>query len=143
MTRARGLARGVPRRARVFLAVALAVLAVTAWRGASFCPFALVTGIPCPGCGLGRATIALMTGHPVEAFHFHPLVFVALPALAGFAWSMARSRALGVPSQRLANLAAAALLGAVIGVWVARFEGAFGGPVKVLSARAALAALTR
>jgi hypothetical protein len=26
------------------------------------CPFKLMTGVPCPGCGMGRATIALFKG---------------------------------------------------------------------------------
>ncbi len=43
------------------------------------CPSWFTLGIPCPGCGLVRATLALATGHPVEAWRLHPLVFVVLP----------------------------------------------------------------
>lgn len=30
-------------------------------------------GIPCPGCGITRAYDALLHGHILEAFHYHPL----------------------------------------------------------------------
>jgi hypothetical protein len=139
MTRVRELFRSVSPRARVFLAATFVVLAVTASQGGSFCPFALLTGIPCPGCGLGRATLALLSGDPRQAFHFHPLVFVALPALGGFGWLAFSS----VRNERVVTALAGALLVATVGVWIARFEGAFGGPVSVRSARSLLADATR
>ena len=45
------------------------------------CPIRYVTGIPCPGCGITRAVLALLRLDFTEAFHFHPLVFL-LPVLA-------------------------------------------------------------
>src|SRR4051812_17128000 len=41
-----------------------------------FCPMAAVLGVPCPGCGLSRATLALLQGDVRQALHFHPLVFL-------------------------------------------------------------------
>jgi len=112
-------------------ALAVAALLCAWWAAGTICPFALLAGVPCPGCGLGRATIALLAGHPSEAFHFHPLVFVALPAMFVF---------LRFPPARIAarTIAAAAILFAVLGVWIARFGGAFGGPVPVRSAWTAI-----
>jgi hypothetical protein len=128
----------------------VALLAAAWWTTGALCPFALATGTPCPGCGLGRATIALVTGHPAEAFHFHPLVFVVLPALFVFltfppahhrrspprgqapVTPSAASQGLGAGKLRL--LFSVAILVAVFGVWIARFAGAFGGPVPVRSA---------
>ncbi len=39
----------------------------------SFCPFFLLTGLPCPGCGLTRAFVCLGHGRWGEAWHWHPL----------------------------------------------------------------------
>lgn len=46
------------------------------------CGFKLVTGAPCPGCGMTRAAGALAAGDPGEAWRWHPLVF---PLAAGYA----------------------------------------------------------
>lgn len=43
------------------------------------CPSWFAVGVPCPGCGLVRATIALATGQFAEAWRLHPLVFVVVP----------------------------------------------------------------
>src|SRR6185369_16979802 len=47
--------------------------------GIPVCPFALVTRHPCPGCGLTRATLALLRGDLTDALHFHPLAPVVAP----------------------------------------------------------------
>ena len=44
------------------------------------CPIRWLTGIPCPGCGLSRAYLALLSGNLKGAFAFHPL-FWAVPLL--------------------------------------------------------------
>lgn len=44
------------------------------------CPIRWLTGIPCPGCGLSRAYLALLRGDLAGAFAFHPL-FWAVPVL--------------------------------------------------------------
>ncbi|MFP3914550.1 MAG: DUF2752 domain-containing protein [Actinomycetota bacterium] len=54
--------------------------------GPTICPFALVTGTACPGCGLTRAAAALMRGDLGLAWAYHPLVLVAGVWLAGM-WS--------------------------------------------------------
>jgi hypothetical protein len=43
------------------------------------CPFRAVTGIPCPGCGLTRATIELLRGDLTGSLHTHAFapVFIA------------------------------------------------------------------
>ena len=108
----------------------VAAVAGAWWFESTTCPIALIFGVPCPGCGLGRATLALITGHPVEALRSYPLVFVVLPALFGFLITIP-------PARSHRTIAAAAILIAVFGVWIARFAGAFGGPVPVRSAWAA------
>ena len=45
------------------------------------CPFRLVTGFQCPGCGSTRAFYQLLPLHPVAAFKFNPLIMLTLPFL--------------------------------------------------------------
>lgn len=44
------------------------------------CPIRLITGIPCPACGLTRAYVSLFQGNFALAFNYHPLYFL-LPAV--------------------------------------------------------------
>jgi len=37
------------------------------------CPFKLVTGKPCPGCGMGRATLALFSGDIPASLYYNIL----------------------------------------------------------------------
>lgn len=45
------------------------------------CPFRLLTGLTCPGCGSTRAMHQLMHGHIETAFTLNPLLLIALPLL--------------------------------------------------------------
>jgi len=107
-----------------------------------FCPMAGVLGVPCPGCGLTRATFALVHGDVHGALHLHPLVFVIAPLFLGAVASAAfsyvrgprpRSNAVAKPwlATPLATALAMGLLALTLGVWVARFCGYFGGPAPV------------
>ncbi|MGQ9880854.1 MAG: DUF2752 domain-containing protein [Armatimonadota bacterium] len=51
------------------------------------CTFRLVTGKPCPTCGMTRATCALVHGEWAEAWHYHPLVVPFWLALTGLLWT--------------------------------------------------------
>jgi hypothetical protein len=106
--------------------------------GVPLCPFATITRHPCPGCGLTRATFALAQGHVHDALRFHPLCLVVVPlvvtALAYNAFTYVKDGRVaaaesvqGTWTTRLSTALAAVLLG----VWIARFLGAFGGPVPV------------
>ena len=64
--------------------------------GATFCPFRVLTGIPCPGCGMGHALVFALRGDFAGSWHSHPL---GIPLLALWtAWlgwglvNLARSR---------------------------------------------------
>lgn len=39
------------------------------------CLFRAVTKIPCPGCGMTRACLAVLTLRPLDALSFHPMVW--------------------------------------------------------------------
>ena len=45
------------------------------------CPFRLLTGLTCPGCGSTRAMHQLLHGHIQAAFMLNPLFVIALPFL--------------------------------------------------------------
>ena len=90
--------------------------------GPPSCPWALLTGQACPGCGLTRAVGALLRGRVHEALDWHPLapLLVAQVAIACVAYVVlgpsVRSRAPSalLPAVLVAN---AALL---LGAWVVR-----------------------
>jgi hypothetical protein len=46
------------------------------------CPFFALTGLLCPLCGSLRAVHALLTGAPIAAIGFNPLLFAATGAWA-------------------------------------------------------------
>jgi uncharacterized protein DUF2752 len=53
--------------------VVQAVHPITPESGAVFCPFRLVTGLPCPGCGMGHALVFALHGDFAGSLHSHPL----------------------------------------------------------------------
>jgi len=54
-----------------------------------FCLFRSLTGIPCPGCGMGRATVLISNGEIYKAFQTNPLaVPFAVAALIAIVWIM-------------------------------------------------------
>jgi len=109
------------------------------------CPLASSFGVPCPGCGLTRATLALLHGDVRAALHFHPLVFLLAPLFVGFVGSAAlellRDPTKPRPpprvrwNSRLLGVAALGVLVLSLGVWLARFAGYLGGPVPVTTLR--------
>ncbi|HEU4753096.1 MAG TPA: DUF2752 domain-containing protein, partial [Armatimonadota bacterium] len=121
--------------------VALASAAIHA--GVPLCPTAAFFGIPCPGCGLTRATLLLAQGQLGAALRVHPLVPLLAPlyfgALGGAAVSFVlgpeRRGALRLPkgfwTQTWLSRVGGALLVVTLGVWLGRFFGACGGPVPV------------
>jgi hypothetical protein len=100
-----------------------------------FCLSAALFHIPCPGCGMTRAALALLRGDVAGALRFQPLsIFVApvgavlaLERGAIYFWT---GRSLERWSRWKETLVLA--LGAMlIVVWVLRFLGWFGGPVAI------------
>lgn len=71
----------------------LAAVALAAWDpertgGPPLCPVRACTGIACPGCGLTRATGALLRGRIGDALHVHPFA-LALVAQVALVWALA------------------------------------------------------
>jgi hypothetical protein len=98
-----------------------------------FCPTALVLRTPCPGCGLTRATWAMLGGDFAAAMAIHPLAPLVSPMFVGlFAYLGGRYVATGrteMSSWMVAGVAALSAL--LLLLWAARMLGAFGGPVPV------------
>ena len=86
------------------------------------CPFLLLTGYYCPGCGTLRAYHQVLRGDPGAAFGLNPLTVIALPALAyalASAW-LAGYRGRPLPQPRLTNRAGWVLAAAVVVFGVVR-----------------------
>jgi hypothetical protein len=127
------LARSHPGTARVHAGrpwlwvaplAALAALALpnTGDDGPTLCPFALVTGTACPGCGLTRAAGSLVRGDWEAAFAYHPLVLLVALWLGG-AWALALARSRGRDvslSPRLTNGLVVTTAVLFVVVWLVR-----------------------
>jgi hypothetical protein len=81
------------------------------------CPVQWLFGVPCPGCGMTRAHLALLRLDFADALYYHPLVFVTLPALL----YLAHQDAWKLPGGRRARrILLAALCAAFLGVYLVR-----------------------
>lgn len=69
------------------VAIVGVIFAICAWYythdpaagGAPRCTFKMLTGWDCPGCGAQRAFHALLHGRIADAWHYNPLLFLAVP----------------------------------------------------------------
>ena len=123
----------IRRRALALWAAAgLAALGAWAWLGAGgvdfppgfyFCPSRRFLDLPCPGCGMTRALIALAQGDWRRALALHPLApLVAAEAAAAWLgwglWSIGRPR---LPTVAQTNFLLGANAALLVAVWVGRF----------------------
>jgi len=91
--------------------------------GPTICPIALVTGVPCPGCGMTRAASALIRGDIALALDYHPLIpLIAGVVVAGWVWWLLRraGRVQPMPTQ-LVNLGLIGIGVSLVAVWMLRF----------------------
>ena len=49
-----------------------------------FCPMLILTGFPCPGCGMTRALFLVLTGHFSSAWKLQPLIWGWILLAAAF-----------------------------------------------------------
>jgi len=102
------------------------------------CPMALVLRVPCPGCGMTRATLCMLRGDLGGMVRFHPLAPLVLLFLGGYLGVNALGYVVrgrwGWVDERMgrgSNAAVWGFLALTLGVWLARFAGLLGGPVPV------------
>lgn len=50
------------------------------------CPVVLVSGYPCPGCGITRAFFSFFTFHPIRAFQYNPTYPLWLLVILAALW---------------------------------------------------------
>ncbi len=100
------------------------------------CPVRTLLHVPCPTCGITGALRSMLHLDFAMAFHDHPLSFVVIPFVAllvvmelgGFV----ATNQLGTWTNKSAvRIAGITMCAALFLVWIARFFGAFGGPVRV------------
>lgn len=60
----------------IILLAILAYILITHFLKICNCPVKLITGIPCPGCGMTRACMAILRFDFIKAFQYNPLVFI-------------------------------------------------------------------
>jgi hypothetical protein len=90
--------------------------------GPTVCPFALCTGMACPGCGMTRAASHLIRGNLTTALSYHPLIpLVAAMSVAGWVGYLLRrtGRVRPLPA-RWVNAVSIATGVMLLGVWIAR-----------------------
>lgn len=101
------------------------------------CPFRVLTGLACPGCGSVRAMQQLLHGNLIAALDLNPLAVLLLPLVV---WQLAKMALSGIASRGLrgrtrwgrnvanrglwspleARWSAGIVLGAVASFWVLR-----------------------
>ncbi len=99
------------------------------------CPFAVVTGLPCPTCGVTRAVRLALHGDFAGATRMHPLWFVVVPAvvvlLVSETLSVARGGTWGsVIERRAVRWGLGVIAVGLLVLWVVRLCGGLGGPVS-------------
>lgn len=81
------------------------------------CIFRLMTGIPCPGCGMTRAWLAALRLDFAAAFAYHPLFWVVPIA---FVLAFVREEVASSKLKHGVDIAVAMLCVLVVAVWIVR-----------------------
>ena len=86
------------------------------------CPFRMLTGLQCPGCGSTRSAYQLLHGHPIAAFELNPLLIISLPIILYGLVSVTKSAIMDHQMQAILipQRYAWVFLFVVIGFWVFR-----------------------
>jgi hypothetical protein len=112
------------------LHIALVSLNLPSWE----CPIFRLTGVPCPGCGLSRATTLLLKGDLAGSLRFHAFAPIFLVAIIALILSVLLPKSIIQPAISRAELIerktglTVLILGGLILYWLARllfFQTAF------------------
>jgi hypothetical protein len=116
------------------VAVLLVGIAAFVFSPIPLCPLRRLLHVPCPGCGGTRAVFLALHGDIVGSIHVHPLALPAALWLVPTMIVMCTAIARGNPNARLPvslRRGWGLLLIAMFVLWIARFFGAWGGPVDI------------
>jgi hypothetical protein len=97
------------------------------------CPTRAAVGVPCPGCGLTRASLAALQGDLGAAMAFHPLMPIITPMVGWMVGRLVLVNAGVVRSDSFDPLGKLprwfwwGFMVVLVGVWGARLAGALGG----------------
>ncbi|AKF07759.1 DUF2752 domain-containing protein [Sandaracinus amylolyticus] len=95
------------------------------------CPTRLMFGVPCPGCGLTRATLAILQLDFAAMWRLHPMAPVMTPIVAWFLSKPILEELGWIPKHRVfvrvPNVVWGTLLVMFFGLYVARLGGLLGG----------------
>ena len=86
------------------------------------CPFRLLTGLNCPGCGTLRGLHQLLHGHPIAALDLNPLMILALPFMAYIflSYALVAVRGRGLPRVFISSTLIWVMFWVIIAFWVLR-----------------------
>ena len=80
----------------------------------TICPVALVSGFPCPGCGMTRAFSQIITLHFVDAVNMHACIVLWVPLII---WMAVRRWAFEKPGFPVRPLVGVMIITVVYYVW--------------------------
>lgn len=86
--------------------------------GPVVCPFRLLTGLPCPGCGLTRSWVYLAHGQWRDSFVAHPFGVVAVALLLALVVAVVAARVRRVPAPGLDARLRRPWLALLLGAWL-------------------------
>ncbi len=87
--------------------------------GPVVCPFRLLTGLPCPGCGLTRSWVYLAHGQWSDSLLANPFGVVLLALLVGLVAAVVTARARRLTPPDLDRLVRRRWVQLILGVWLA------------------------
>lgn len=127
------LSSRVTTRSVLVAAAPIVLLGLIILFGIPICPTRVFAGVPCPGCGLTRATEAMMVGDFETMLRYHPLAPIITPL---FVYGMLRialvtsgilRRKAWDPLKKIPEWAWTLLVIVVLGVYGLRLAGLLGG----------------
>ncbi len=101
---------------RVAIPVAIIYLILSEIFLGGFCPMVYLTGFPCPGCGMTRAAMLLLSGDFAKSFEMNPMV---IPVVVFIIYCLFFRYIVGKKIPGFTPLAIILLL-AIIGVYAVR-----------------------
>ncbi|WP_207839931.1 DUF2752 domain-containing protein [Williamsia soli] len=100
------------------IVTAFAVTPALSTSGPTLCPMRLITGLPCPGCGLTRSWTAAAHGDVADAFSYNIFGPVSLLATIMFVVAVGILLVRGRPAATITPVLRHPIVIAVVVVWV-------------------------